>query len=290
MLRYVVGAIALVGCFLGISIVFGSFYTIDQGERGVILRFGSVSGIAEPGFNYKLPFADSVKEISIRSISRLYEGEPMISYSADQQPADIRLSVTYRIQPDRVADVYVRYGGEEGLVSRLLDRQVFEEAKIVFGTYNASTAIQERGRLNAEVAKAIQKGVGTDAPLIVESVQIEDISFSAAYEKSVEDRMLAEVEVARLRQNAEREKVQAEITVTQAQAQADAVRAQAQAEAEAIKIKGLAEAEAISARGKALQDNPGLVQLIQAEKWNGTLPTTMVPNSTLPMLSMGAVR
>jgi fumarate reductase flavoprotein subunit len=54
--------------------------------------------------------------------------------------------------------------------------------------------------------------------------------------------------VQRLRQNLEREKVQADIVVTQARAKADAVRAAAQAEADAIRLRGDAEAAAIKAR------------------------------------------
>ena len=96
----------------------------------------------------------------------------------------------------------------------------------------------------------------------------------------------AEVEVAKFRQNAEREKVTAEITVTQANAAADSVRAKALAEAEAIKLRGDAEAAAVEAKGRALRDNPNLVNLIQAERWNGQLPTTMLPNGSVPMLSV----
>jgi len=96
--------------------------------------------------------------------------------------------------------------------------------------------------------------------------------------------MLAEVEVEKLRQNAEREKVQAEIVVTQAQAQADAVKARAAAEAEAIRLRGDAEATAIRARGDALRANADLVALTAAEKWNGQLPTTMVPGAAVPFV------
>jgi regulator of protease activity HflC (stomatin/prohibitin superfamily) len=203
--------------------------------------------------------------------------------------------VNYRIPADRVQEVYATYGGEDGLLSRLIERKVFEETKTVFGRFNAVTAIQERGRLNAEIASAIQQGVS--GPVLIDSVQIENIDFSDAYEASIEQRMLAEVEVQRLRQNAEREKVQAEITVTQAraqadarraeaQAQADAVRLAAQAESEAIRLRGEAEAEAIKARGDALKDNPGLVALTQAEKWDGQLPRTMLPGGAVPMLNL----
>lgn len=294
-MRYVTMALTGFAVLVGLSILFGSWFTIDQGERGVILRYGAVSGTAEPGLGFKLPLINSVVQISVQSKAIVYE--KMEAYSRDQQPADIRLSVNYRIPADRVQDVYGTYGGEDGLLSRLIERKVFEETKTVFGRFNAVTAIQERGRLNAEVATAIQEGVS--GPVVIDSVQIENIDFSEAYEASIEQRMLAEVEVQRLRQNAEREKVQAEITVTQAraqadarraeaQAQADAVRLAAQAESEAIRLRGEAEAEAIKARGDALRDNPGLVSLTQAERWDGQLPRTMLPGGAIPMLNLNA--
>ncbi|MCJ8053659.1 prohibitin family protein [Shinella curvata] len=294
-MRYVTMALSGFAALVALSILFGSWFTIDQGERGVILRYGAVSGTADPGLGFKLPLIDSVVRISVQSKAIVYE--KMEAYSRDQQPADIRLSVNYRIPADRVETVYANYGGEDGLLSRLIERKVFEETKTVFGRFNAVTAIQERGRLNSEVAAAIQEGIA--GPVLIESVQIENIDFSEAYEASIEQRMLAEVEVQRLRQNAEREKVQAEITVTQAraqadarraeaQAQADAVRLAAQAESEAIKLRGEAEAEAIKARGDALKDNPGLVSLTQAEKWDGQLPRTMLPGGSVPMLNLNA--
>jgi len=292
-MRYIPTAVAgFVGLVL-LSIVLGSWYTIDEGERGVILRYGAVAGVAQPGLGFKIPVIDSVVRVSVQSKAAIYN--QMEAYSRDQQPATMNLSVNYRIPPDRVEEVYANYGGEDGLLSRLVERRVFEESKTVFGKFNAVTAIQERSRLNQEIAEAIQNSVR--GPVVVDSVQIENIDFSDAYEQSIEQRMLAEVEVQRLRQNAEREKVQAEITVTQAkaqadarraeaEAQADAVRLQAEAESEAIRLRGEAEATAIKARGDALRDNPGLVSLTQAERWNGQLPSTMLPNSSIPMLNL----
>ena len=40
------------------------------------------------------------------------------------------------------------------------------------------------------------------------------------------------------------------------------------------------------AKGAALRDNPALVALIQAEKWDGKLPATMVPGSSVPFLNV----
>jgi regulator of protease activity HflC (stomatin/prohibitin superfamily) len=87
--------------------------------------------------------------------------------------------------------------GEEGLVTRVVDRRVQQQVKNVFGKFNAITAIQQRERLNDDVQTALQSSVV--GPLLIESVQIENIDFSDAYEQSVEQRMLAEVEVQKLR-------------------------------------------------------------------------------------------
>ena len=274
---------SVVAGLAAITILGGSWYTVDQGERGIILRNGAMMSIAEPGLGFKLPLIDRVVEIDVRSAAMIYE-EGLAAYSRDQQSADLIVSVNYRIPVDQVANVYEEYGSVEQLRSRLLDRQVYDETKNVFGRFNAATAIQERSRLVAEIQTALQESV--DGPIIIESVQIENINFSSAYEQSIEQRMLAEVEVQRVQQNAERERVQAEIRVIQAQAEADARIAQATAEAEAITLTGDAEASAIRARGEALRDNPELINLVQAERWNGILPTTMIPGQTVPFIDV----
>ncbi|CAN5511497.1 prohibitin family protein [soil metagenome] len=281
----IIGAVLVV--LIAVPVIFGWWYTIDQGERGVILRNGALIGIAQPGLNFKVPLIDSVVSISVQSHKAEYE--QMSAYSRDQQPAEIKLSVNWRIPAGSVGDVYERFGGEDGLIARLINPRVFEHTKNVFGRFNAVTAIQERARLNLEIQQEIADSLKAD-PVMIESVQVENIDFSDAYESSVEQRMLAEVEVAKLRQNAEREKVQAEIAVTQAKGRADAAVAEAEAKAKATRLAGDAEAAAIQAKGRALGDNPHLIALVQAERWNGVLPVTMIPGSTVPFLNIEPTR
>ena len=276
-----IGGAVVIG-LTALTILGGSWYTVDQGERGVMLRNGAITGVSEPGLGFKLPIIDRVVDIDVRSRAQLYEN--VLAYSRDQQTAGLTISVNYRVPAEQVVSVYENYGGVDQLRSRMLDRQVMDETKNVFGRFNAATAIQDRSRLVAEVQDAIQMAVS--GPIIIDSVQIENIDFSDAYENSIEQRMLAEVEVQRIQQNAEREKVQAEIAVIQAEAAAKARIEQATAEAEAIRLTGEAEASAIRARGEALRDNPNLINLVQAERWNGQLPTTMIPDATVPFMNM----
>ena len=268
--------------FLFLIALFSSWYTVDQGERAVILRNGAAIGTAEPGLHFKLPIIDKVVFISMQSLK--VEFNKMASYSKDQQPAEIKLSVNFHVVPSSVQNIYSTYGSVEALVDRVLRPKVNDSTKEVFGQFTAVSVIQDRAKFGTDVYQSIVAVVGKD--LVIESIQIEDIDFSNAYEQSIEQRMLAEVEVQKVKQNWEKEKISADITRTKAQAEADAQLAQAIAQAKAIEMRGQAEASAIQAKGTALRDNPALVALIQAEKWDGKLPNTMVPGSTVPFLSV----
>lgn len=265
-----------------LTVLLGSWYTIDERQRGVLLRNGKLVGVVQPGLGFKVPFIDNVVTVSTETLLLRLEKEAV--YSRDQQPANITISVNWRVDESNVDEVYIQYTGPRGVQDRVIIPRVRDELKNVMGRYNAVNSIQERTKLGSDVKAAIL--ASTKGPFIIESVAVEDVDFSEAYEKSIEQRMLAEVEVEQLRQNAQREKVQGEIVVTQAQAQADAVKARAAAEAEGITLRGNAEAGAIRARGDALRANADLVALTAAEKWNGQLPHTMVPGGALPFVQV----
>lgn len=287
--------VGMVALFV-MSIIFGAWYTIDEGERGVVLRTGKVIDTAEPGLHFKLPFFDSVVKLSTQTRKVVYT--KMATYSNDQQLAYLEISVNYRIDPSLVQEVYSTFGSEQNMTERLISPKVFQETKVVFGGYTAAKAIQKRGELNAEINELVAKSI--KGPVTIESLQVEDISFSQSYETSIERRMQAEVEVQQVRQNADREKIQAEIVRTKAQAEADSKVAQAEAEAKAIKTKGDAEAYAIEARGKAdalsiaakgqaLRDNPSMINLLTIERWSGSLPKQMIPGATVPFINLSKI-
>ena len=258
-------AIALVA----IMTLFGSWYTVDQGERAVVLRLGATVGEDGPGLHFKLPWINSVHKITVQNQNRRYT--KLESYSRDQQPATLTVSVTFMASDPSA--VYSQYGDLDGAVGRLIDPRVMSGVKTIFGQYDAVRAIQERAALNNDIAAAITSAI--TGPIQIVGVQVENIDFSAAYEQSVEQRMLAQVEIQKREENLRTTQVEAEIA-----------RTKAEGEAKAIRLKGEAEGAAIKARGDALRANADLVQLQAVEKWDGKLPTTMVPGSTLPFLNL----
>ncbi len=276
-----------------VAAVSNSWYTIDQGDRGVLLTNGALSSVVEPGLHFKLPFLQRVEQISLRQQVLKWgcqnegscENMPALqSYSRDQQVADMRVTVNFHVPESEVGAVYTNYGSIASLADRVIARKAPQEIKTVFGQYDAVSVIQNRAKFNQDVTNAISKV--TDGPVIIDGVQVENIKFSNAYEQAVEARMTAQVEVQKQEQNLQQEKIKADIAVTQAKGRADSVKAEADASAYRTKVEGEATADAIKLRAAALANNPLLVELTKAEKWNGQLPTQMIPGSTVPFIDV----
>ncbi len=259
----------VLGALIALYVVFASWYIVDQGERAVVLRLGATVGEAGPGPHFKIPWVDTVRLITVQNQNRRYQA--LEAYSRDQQPANLTVSVTFVVSDPSA--VYEQYGDLDGAVMRLVDPRVMSETKSIFGQYDAVRAIQERVALNEDFSQAVTSAV--TGPINIISVQIENIDFSEAYEQSVEQRMLAQVEIQRREQNLRTTEVEAQIA-----------RTRAEGEAEAIRLRGEAEAAAIRARADALRANADLVQLQAVEKWDGKLPTTMVPSTALPFIDL----
>ena len=132
--------IAAIGGIIVLMLLLGSWYTVDQTERGVLLRNGAVVGTAQPGLGFKLPLFDSVQKISVKTVT--YTWDKMNSYSYDQQPADLKISVTLRAAPEKVADLYAKFGTIDAAVNQVVSPVVNQQVKIVFGHYTAVKAIQ----------------------------------------------------------------------------------------------------------------------------------------------------
>jgi len=275
------GAIgAALVAFVVLLAVISSYFTIDQGERGVILHYGAIVGEAEPGLHFKLPIITSIEKISVQIQKEAFEKTAdndtrLEAYSRDQQPATIAMAVNYHVTD--ASAVYAQFGSLTNMKSRIISSRAYEQLKNVFGQFDAADAIQKRALLNAQVFAAIRGSVR--GPVVIDSVQIEDITFSTQYEAAVEARMQAIVK----QQQAEADKQK---RIIDADASAYEVKAAADAKAHQIQVQGQAEAGAIKARGDALRDNPGLPTLVAAEKWNGVLPTTMVPGNALPFVNL----
>lgn len=275
-----------IAAFIALVVLWSSWYTIDQGHRGVLLQNGAFVGVVEPGLHFKLPMFQSVEDISTRQgVTRWSDKSEMQAYSRDQQPASMVVSVNYHVPAGEVSDLYSRYQNVENMLDRIVRTKAPQAIKTVFGQFDAVSVIQNRAEFNRKVAEAVQASI-TDGIVVIDGVQVENIDFSAEYEKAVEARMTAQVDVQKQQQQLEKEKIIAEIALTQATGRANSVKAEADANAYKVTVEGNATANAIRARGDAVKANPLLVELTATERWDGKLPTSFVPGSAVPFITL----
>jgi regulator of protease activity HflC (stomatin/prohibitin superfamily) len=271
----IIGGVVIVAVF-----ILWPFRTIDQGEVGVKLRWGQAVDVLHPGINIVFPGMESVVTLPTREV--LFTPPPLNAYSKDTQVADVKVSVNYVIDPAKAIQVYSNYGS--GFVDTIISPVLNKRFKEVFGRYDSREIVNKRRELGEEVETSVRQNI--PAGIIIKTVQIENIDFSDAYETAIEAAAQAEAMVRKSRQELEQKKVDAERVVVQANADAQARIAAAKAEADAIRLKGEAEAAAIKAKADALKESPHLVALTATEKWDGKLPTTFVPGSTLPFITV----
>nr|DAJ35350.1 MAG TPA: High frequency of lysogenization C protein [Caudoviricetes sp.] len=276
---------------MAIIVVLNSYFTVDAGEKGVIRRFGETIRVVDAGLGFKIPVVDSLITISTRDQSlsfgtRRKDGEVghgLNAYTRDQQSVNAALTITYNVT-DPIG-VYDRYRTIENMVTQIIEPRVRSQVETTFGQFTVQTSITERARLSDTLQNNIRKALECQ-PISVNSVQLSEIKYSDAYEKGIELSMQKNIEIQTKERQLTIAQKEAEIIRTQAQAEADAQIIQARAEAEKVKLQGEAEAQAIKAKGEALRENQQLVSLTAAERWDGKLPETMLPNSTVPFIQM----
>jgi regulator of protease activity HflC (stomatin/prohibitin superfamily) len=145
-----------------------------------------------------------------------------------------------------------------------------EKTKSAMSSYKAMDIIAQRAEMSPMVEDIIQGAIGEEYFVNVIAVALTNIDFSDAFEKAVEDKMIAEQ--AKLKADYENE---TKIAKAEAEAAAKLKEAQTQieiakAEAEAKKIAAEAEAEANRIISESITDK--ILDKIYAENWDGQLP------------------
>lgn len=206
----------------------------------------------------------------------------MQAYSSDIQQATLKVTVAMRLDPVQVLKMYKTVGTDYAAIAQPL---VVKRVKEEMGQYTAAAVVAKRELLGKQIFDKLGPDLLTRG-IVLEALQIENVDFSDTYESAVEAAAKAEAEVKTARQELEKARVETLKKVAVAEAEAQATKLAADAEAYQVRAKGLAEAEAIKARAEALNSNPSLVNLTAVEKWNGTLPSTMVPGASVPFLGV----
>lgn len=249
--KTLLGILIIIAAFVIFPLIFGSFYIVDPGERGVLVTMGKVHPIFAPeGLGGKAPFVTNVHKISVRQITASGKAE---CYSSDLQQVNIEIRVLYRIPESSVVKIFKDYAGDA--FDSLVFPRVSEALKEVTALQSAEQIVKRREDIKVKALKSARLKVGD--LIILEDLVIQNVALTRELERAIEEKMVQEQEAAK----------------------AKFIQQKAEIEANTAIIKAKGEAEAIRVRGKALQDNPHLVQLQIVEKWNGVAPLVLSTGS-----------
>jgi membrane protease subunit HflK len=90
------GAIIALAAILVVGyVVFQSFYTVNEQERAVVLRFGEYSNTESPGLRFKVPLIDDVTKVLVTSVRTAQSSGQMLTQ--DENLVTVDLQVQYRV-------------------------------------------------------------------------------------------------------------------------------------------------------------------------------------------------
>ena len=244
--------------------IFSSFYTINAGQRGVLLTFGKADVTAKgEGLNMKIPFIQGVVKFDVKT--QKYEAE-LTAASRDLQDVNTKIAINYHIVPEQVPEIYREIG--VNYAEKVIYPFEQEINKATTSQYTAEELITKRDQVR-ELMKTTLADKLRSRGIIVEEVSIINFAFSKSFTEAIESKVTAEQNALAAKNKLEQVKYEAQQTV-----------AKAEAEAQALSLKKqqitpeLVQLSQIEVNSKSLD-----VQLKYIEKWNGITPTTLFQGS-----------
>ena len=301
-------AIAIIG-IVGAVLVPSSFHTVEAGQVAVVKHLGEARLVRTAGtyFDFWVTEKYEYYDAKVQNMNIATQ-----AYSKDAQTMNIAMNVQYKIDESKVIEIANQYGTIELLANRI-ESIATEKTKATLSSYSAMNIIETRSTISPLVEQTIKDAVNEEYCVEIVAVVLTNIDFSEAFEKTVEDKMIAEQEKLKAEYekataivNAEKElevaKLQAQAKIEKAKADAEAQIEVARAEAESVKLKSVEVARALGFNIKETEilGDDGVVTAVEYEidftgktdeeiklitdylkyieylsKWDGELPDVM---------------
>lgn len=240
---------AAIAIIILIGVLIASISIISDGNRGVVYSVnGAKDGSLQPGWHFLLP-TEHVVEYPVRTQTKEYDNLNVAT--KDGKNLKISIGLNYNINPNKVVDVYRKFGGKtdiEQIEEGYLRSRTQDALRQVISKY---TVIETFGVKTAEIKKKTIEKMQNDLEskgFVIEEIAIGTPDADKATADAIDERVKAT-------QKLERAKTDKEI----AKANADKKKIEAEGEAEANRIKD-----------KSLTDQ--LIKDKMIDKWKGEQP------------------
>jgi regulator of protease activity HflC (stomatin/prohibitin superfamily) len=210
--------------FLGIiaiivlSLVLGSFFTVNTAQVAIITRFGKFLRVAEPGLNWKVPYFDSVAgtvSLRVNQITLTMETK-----TKDNVFVTIPISVQNRVRPEKVFDAYYKLSDPVAQIKSYVEQ-------VILGHVPGMT-LDEVFASQSSIAATVKRELDTDMATFgyeIVNVLVTDIVPDAKVKSAMNDINAAQREQVAANARGEAEKI---LVVKKAEAEAESKALQGQ--------------------------------------------------------------
>jgi regulator of protease activity HflC (stomatin/prohibitin superfamily) len=257
-----IGGGALVIIF--IFFLFGPFVIVNPGQRGVITHLGKVdtNKILGEGFHWRMPIVTGIHKMTVQ----IQKSDiPSNAATKDLQIVDATISVNWKLDPDKVNNIYQTIGNEEDVLGDIMTPAMNEVLKAATAKRNAQNILTERTELKKEIDETFKMRMEKYGIIVVD-VNLVNFSFGAEFQKAIEEKQVAEQEAQKAIYTAKQAEAEAQGTINKAKGEAEAQRLQK------ITLSGV------------------MLKKMWLDKWDGNLPKVMSGNGNgliLDLKSMG---
>jgi prohibitin 2 len=227
-----------------------AYVSVHSGNIGVKTVLGKVQGTVLPGPHFVTPFVTDVYQITTRTLTVKPDED---ASSLDLQQVHIQVTLAYHFDGAYMDWLYsnVFDSSPNSAENKIVTPAILEAIKASTAKYSVQQLVEQRAKVRDDIESMVKDRI---APyhITAETVSITDFRFSQEFEKSIEQKQVAQQSAEKAQNDLTRIKVEAEQKIAQAQGEAAALKAQKE------------------------QITPELLQLrtieMMREKWDGKLP------------------
>ncbi len=285
-----------------ITVLSAALVFIDPREIGVVVSLISPKGIREEplrsGLNWIVPLAEQVVRYPIITQSytmalRPREGnelgdDAIRARTADGQVVIIDITALFRIDPDQVVDLHIRW--QDRYIRDFIRPGLRAFVRSQAAKFNVVEINSEKRQAFEAALNSMHHDYSRRSGIIPEKILVRNITFSPEYALSVEQKQTALQRVIeadyKARQIANLAAGEGERIRITARADADATVIRAQAHATARVVQARAEAEALDLIGVALADRDNLLTFRYIEKLAPNIKAMLLPSNAPLILPM----
>lgn len=210
----------------GLALIFVGFgwREVGAGQVGVKTRFGAVQeGTLLPGLHWIVPAIDGITVFDGRV--QAYNFEEIDSVTRDLQSVQLSGLINFRIDSAKADRILQEVGQPDDYAEKVFLRPSNTALKEITPEYDAFNVISNRDEIGQRTLANLRARM-EEFNIIVERVSVENIRLNDQFLTSVEQKQIAEQDLARANFEADRE-------VRLAEGQRDALITRAQGEAQA---------------------------------------------------------